>query len=232
MQHIKQMAWILGALLLTVNAPYAGTVTTNSVPPTVDGKDIAMLNLSGSAGQGKFFNGEGFAAGQTFITDRASGTHLLNAVTIRFNGTYDPGNQVTEYDPTKTYGVRVVTIANSTNITALHDEQFVHPVASRAGDYLTFTFDEPFELDHETEYGFDVRMVASTTGWQSGIPTVTYNSDSYAEGEYYICSQYTDGNQGNWSATDLALAIPNASRDWVFHLDIDYRSAGTVIILK
>jgi hypothetical protein len=229
---MKRLALVLGILVPATGNAQAGTVTTNTAAPTVDGADIALLDLTGSAGQGKFWAGEGFAAGQTFTTGSDSGGYLLHAATIRYHGTYDPGSQTTEFDPAKTYGVRVVTLSGTT-ITALHDEVFVHSVAARAGDYLTFALSTPVALSPDTVYGFDVRMTASTSGWQTGIPTVTYRSNSYAGGEYYTCSQWTDGNKGNWSATDLALAIPNAGRDWVFHLDIESsRSPGTMILLR
>ena len=232
---MKKPTLVLGILILAMDSTQAGTVTTNTAAPTVDGADIAMLDLTGSSGQGKFWAGEGFAAGQTFTTESAPGGYLLNAATIRYFGAYDPNNQATEFDPTKTYGVRVVTLSDTT-ITQLLDEAFVHSSAARAGDYLTFELNSPFALFPDAVYGFDVRMTASTSGWQTGIPQITYRSDNYAGGEYYICSQWTDGNRGNWSPTDLALAIPTASRDWVFHLDIEEhieeRPTGAMVLVR
>jgi len=221
------------ALVAVATSAHAATLTTSTTAPTVDGADIAMLDLTGAAGQGKFWAGEGFAAGQTFTTGSASGGYLLNAATIRYHGTYDPdhvnnhGYNGTDYDPTKTYGVRVVTLSG-TAITELLSDSVVHTDFSRAGDYLTFTLDSPFALSPDTEYGFDVRMTGSTSGWQTGIPTVSYVGDNYAGGEYYTCSQWTDGNRYNWSATDLALAIPTASRDWVFHLDMEAAPSSVI----
>ena len=196
----------------------AATVSSNPTAPTVDGSDIALLDLTGVSGQGKFWAGEGFAAGQTFTTGSDPGGYLLKSATIRYSG----GGE-----PTKTYGVRVVTLSGTT-ITELLDESAVHAATAQAGDYLTFELSSPFSLSPDTEYGFDVRMTASTSGWQSGIPTVSYVADSYAGGEYYTCSQWTDGNKGNWSATDLALAIPVASRDWIFHLDMTAAGGGAI----
>jgi len=228
---MKKLLLALGVLGLAIRGAQANTVTTSTEAPAVNGSDIAALELTGSAGQGKFWSGEGFAAGQTFATGSGYGKYLLKAVTIRYHGTYDPGNQATEFDPVKTYGVRVVTLSGTT-ITALADEIFVHSAASRAGDYLTFEFGSPVELSANAAYGFDVRMTASTSGWQTGIPTVTYGSNVYADGAYYTCSQWTDGNKNDWSAVDLALAIPNAGRDWVFHLDIEYLAPGPVLLVR
>ena len=209
-RNMMTVVMMMAAIGLAAGAQ-AATVSTSPTAPTVNGSDISMLDLTGASNQGKFWAGEGFAAGQTFTTGSDSGGYLLNSMTIRYGG----GGQ-----PTKTYGVRVVTLSGTT-ITELHDELFVHSAVAQAGDYLTFELSWPFSLSPDTEYGFDVRMTASTSGWQTGIPTVSKGNNNYSGGESYICSQWTDGNKGNWTSTDLALAIPAADRDWVFHLDME-----------
>ena len=79
---MKRSAIALTLMLLigSTGISLAATISAGTTAPTTDGSDISMLNLSGASGQGKFWAGEGFAAGQTFTTASDSVGYRLNSV--------------------------------------------------------------------------------------------------------------------------------------------------------
>ena len=72
-RSMQAVVMLVAAIGLLAGGSQAATLTTSTTAPTVDGADIAMLDLTGISGVGKFWSGEGFAAGQTFTTGSNAG---------------------------------------------------------------------------------------------------------------------------------------------------------------
>jgi len=189
--------------MLGEESPPPGTMTASPTAPTVDGEDIA--NYAAETGTDKWWASDdtssGSCKGQTFMTGKGA---------VRFRGvTYrvSPSHMA---EPTKTYVVRVGTVSGST-FTEVHSETFTQDFTWNAGEYMTWAFLDPPLLLGNTVYAVDVGMTGSTSGWQTGIPYVTFTANEYGDGSFYTSGQFGVGD------AELHLV---GQRDRTFHLDL------------
>ncbi len=182
----------------------AGTMSVSSDQPPVNGPDIAVFGDQVSLDKWWPENsvGAGSAKGQTFITGETE--VLLKALT------YQVGD-AQQAEPTKNYTIRVGTVSGST-FTEIYREDFTQDFYWGPGQYMTWTFDNPVTLAPNTEYGLDVALRSSTSGWRSGIPYLAGTNDLYSGGRSY--------SSGGNSMGDATLRLSNGV-DRVFHLDLE-----------
>ena len=193
------------ALACNINA---GTFSSSTNPPVVDVTDIA--NLAPQTGSDKWFFQ---SANESGVTDAAKGQTftngpkemLLRAITYKIDPTQKKAA------PT-TYTVRVGTVSG-TNFTLVASEVFTQTVDTAVGAYMTWTLDSPVPLMPNTTYGVDVAM-KSGTAWQTGIPYLSYTANTNIPGVGYY---YDSGDMG----VGTNNIVINASRDRVFHLDLE-----------
>ncbi len=197
--------FILVVLTMAISTASAGTMSTSSSAPAVNGFDIA--NLGARAGEDKFWaeggTTAGSAHGQTFRTGSAA--LWLRSVTYRINS----GN---EADPTKTYVVRIGRVSGTT-FTQLHTETFTQSIQWLENRYMTWTFTAPVLLTGDSTYGLDIGMTNSTSAWQTGIPYLQLTANEYLGGQSYTSGTATAGVGNN----TLTYTV---DRDRHFHLDL------------
>ena len=149
------------------------------------------------------FGNPGMTVGQTFTT--GNGALLLNSVTFKVGGS--------NTQPTKTYTIRVGTVAGST-FTTIATETATQGFTTASGDYWTWTFDTPILLSPNTLYGVDVGFNTSTSGWQTGIPYVYFTtSDTFPGG-----TMFRSGSDGFGIGNDT---ISQFNGDRIFHLGLE-----------
>ena len=114
----------------------AGTVTVDSVPPVVNGADIAQLDGNSDAGgdQGHLWSNRPHQ-GQSFVTGSDPSGYFLSAVTLKnLNNTI--GNS-----PTFNVQIGTLTEAGSPEtFTQIGSTETGVAPSYTPGDYLTFTF--------------------------------------------------------------------------------------------
>jgi hypothetical protein len=184
----------------------AGTMSSSSTAPAVNGFDIA--NLGTRADEDKFWaeagTDAGKAHGQTFRTGSAA--LWLRSVTYKINAG-------SEADPTKTYVVRIGKVSGTT-FTLAHTETFSQTIQWLENRYMTWTFTNPVVLHGDSTYGIDIGMTSSTSTWQTGIPYLTLTANDFLDGQLYMSGGTTAGVGSN----SLAYTV---NRDRVFHLNLD-----------
>jgi len=193
----------IAILGLTAASASVATMSSSATAPAVDSIDIA--NYGTVTGTDKWWSEakvSGYPKGQTFTT---GGTEiLLNALTYQVSS-----NQKAE--PTKTYIIRVGTVSGST-FTEVYHETATQTFTWNSSEYMTWTFDSPVLLSANTQYGIDVGMTSSTSGWQTGIPYINRTDDEYAGGTRYMSGTTGLGIGDN--------TMNNVSGDMVFHIDL------------
>lgn len=207
-----------GSIALIVRpAPAVNSITHATAAPAVNGFDIA--NLVPRNGTDKWWaetgTEAGKAKGQTFRT--GSAPVWLRAITYRIA----PG---TEADPTKTYAVRVGTVA-STTFTPFHTETFTQTVTLTGQRYVTWRFANPVLLTGDATYGIDIGLRSTTVPYTTGIPYLEYSDANYDNGEYYNSGGTTGSGVGN----NTLQYFP--TRDRVFHLDIEAPNGATLAFI-
>jgi hypothetical protein len=221
-KQIKLIAAASAALVITGNA---ATMTVSNSAPTVDGED--QNNYATTNGLHKFWaenSGAGLTRGQTFTTGAQS--LVLSSFSYRINeGSQGMG--------TKVYNVRVGTITEALGVFSFGS--MLDETATQTVDWLgtdskqvngeddtraptqwgTFVLDAPVTLAANTEYGVDLGMASTTTGWQSGIPYLARSLDNGPVGDEFSSGvTASDPGQGN---TDANFG---GSRDMVYHLNL------------
>ncbi len=198
---------ILAAVAVAASALTTGvqaaTISTSTTAPTVDGADIASLPTTGTSPGVKYWHWDGWNAGQTFTI--GSDDVELNAITVRVWE-----NQQSQ--PTKVHELTIGEISGNTFVTEIQ-ETATQTTAWGPNDYATFTLDTPIEMDAGKTYGFDLVMLSSTSGWQSGIPYLHTSGDLYADGSRFSAT----------SSTPIQHTSPFnfQNGDMVFHLDME-----------
>ncbi len=169
-------AVMMAGFVTTASANAQATISISPTAPVVDGEDIALLTHPHGLYEEKFFT-DTRAIGQTFTMGMENA--MLDAITLRLG----PNNTG---PATKTYTIRVGEVSG-TSFTEIASETATQSADMAAGDFMTFALDTPIELTADAEYGFDVAMNSSTTGWQAGIPYMesSDNNDSYLDGNAY-----------------------------------------------
>jgi len=205
----------MAILVLTAASANAATMSASLTAPDVGSLDVANYNHTGDLDKWFCIAGEGASkvVGQTFTT--GSDEVLLNAITYQISDTQ-------QAPPIKTYTIRVCTV-NRVNpgdsstwvLTEIYTETATQDVITvNSSEYMTWTLDTPLLLAAETEYGIDVGMNSSTSGWRDGISYVKYSkTDQYGGGTRY------------WSGTGNPAgigdsAMNNVSGERVFHIDM------------
>ena len=204
----NQVLGFILSLCAAVSA-HAGTFSSSTTAPVVNGSDIA--NLATPTGSDKWFfqtNDEAdpsdAAKGQTFIT--GSTEVRLKALTYKISA----GNMKAA---TTTYKVRVGTVSGST-FTQIATENFTQTTNTASGAYMTWTFDTPVVLQANTTYAIDVAM-DSAVSWTTGVPYLSFSGNiSNAR----IGSYYDSGDLGVGNST---MTI-TTTRDRLFHLDLEH----------
>jgi hypothetical protein len=196
---------VWGLLCAAPGPALAGTVSTSTTAPAVNGFDIA--NLGARTGSDKFWaeggTTAGAAKGQTFRT--GSEALWLRAVTYRIiDGS--------EADPTKTYVVRLGKVTG-TAFTQVHTETFTQSAQWASGRYMTWTFTNPVVLHGDTTYGIDIGMTASTSTWQTGIPYLVTTANDFPGGQLYHSGTAAAGT----GSSTLTISV---DEDRHFHLDL------------
>ena len=209
-QKLLMLIAVVMSLILAAGSVSAATMSASSTAPAINGYDIA--NNGDVTGTDKWFNedsGAGAVKGQTFITGDKD--VALNSITYQVADT-------SQAEATKTYVIRVGTVTGDI-FTEIYREEATQDFMWNSKEYMTWTFDLPVLLNAGSEYGIDVGMTASTSGWQTGIPYINMTANDYADG-----FRYTSGTSGIGTDT-IAL---DGSRDRIFHLDIS--SAGPEVL--
>jgi autotransporter-associated beta strand protein len=206
-----------GSIALIVRpAAAVNSITHATAAPALNGFDVA--NLVPRTGTDKWWSETGTdagkAKGQTFRT--GSVPLWLRAITYRIAPS-------TEADPTKTYVVRVGTVAGST-FTAFHSETFTQTVTLTGQRYVTWRFANPVLLTGDATYGIDIGMTSTTVPYTTGIPYLEYSDANYDGGEYYN-SGGTSSGVGNTTLDYFP------TRDRVFHLDIEAPNGSTLAFI-
>ncbi len=196
---------------------HAASMSASPTPPAMTGSDIS--NYAAPTGSDKWWaensTGAGSAKGQTFETGDTG--LLLRAVTYQVTASQ-------KAEPTKAYAIRVGSVVGSI-FTEIHAETATQTFTWNGGEYMTWTFDTPAQLDANTTYGVDVGMTSSTSGWRSGIPYINITANAYPSGGRYSSGQLGVGT------TNLSLS---GSSDRVFHLDLAHPmlpspESGTIV---
>ena len=217
----------VSAALAVAGASHGATVIVSGATPVVDGADVAMLNQEGVSANGKLWT-DTPVLGQTFTTGGTSA--WLDSITVQV-GTSAP--------VTKTYSLRIGEISG-TSLSVLATESGTQNADINAGDYMTVTLDTPVFLWSDTQYGFDVAMTNSTTGWQSGIPYLNQNTGTnYADGGGYTTgAQHIPGetiNIGSYdrvfhlNLTAFDLAGNHSGGSYPYRIDMGVPTASTII---
>jgi autotransporter-associated beta strand protein len=195
-------------VLCCLRPGYAGTFSSSTTAPVVNGADIA--NLATQTGSDKWFfqtsdeaNPADAAKGQTFIT--GSTPVRLKALTYKISS----GNM--KAAPT-TYVVRLGTLSG-TAFTQIVSDTVSQTASTASGAYMTWTFTNPVTLQPSTTYAIDVGM-DSGVSYTTGIPYLSYTANIT---NARIGSYYDSGDLGAGNAT---VALTTA-RDRVFHLDLE-----------
>lgn len=194
----------IAGLAIAASAP-AGVITISSSTPTVDGGDIANLTWTGTATDKTFSDATN--PGQTFTTGNDAG-YTLNSLSYQVNSTSAAGTGA------RTWTLRVVKITGGNNTTTETIEVGSTDAGGTPwspGDWFTFSLATPIALDPNTLYGFDVEHTAGGD-WGNGIPYFRYNNSVDAVAGAY---RYTKADG------DPATINDDASRDRVFHVDLD-----------
>ncbi|MFK7911309.1 MAG: choice-of-anchor R domain-containing protein [Akkermansiaceae bacterium] len=208
---MKKLITLLGTLAFTVSAN-AAIISHNGSAPGIDGGDIA--NLVASTGNVNLWSDRPQQA-QSFLTGGTAAT--LNAITIQLGG----------QEGRKDYNVRLGTVSGGVFTPTFADETSY--TASVAPDqFVTFQLDSPIALAANTLYAFDVGIVGSSTGWQSGITTTRTSGNEYADG-----ARFQGSNANNYDdANSLDGYNYNAQgNDLIFHLDISVVPEPSVFAL-
>ncbi|MHC4097995.1 MAG: sialate O-acetylesterase [Planctomycetota bacterium] len=199
------LAFTVVAMTFFATSAKAATMSASLTAPTVDSVDIA--NYGTVTGTDKWWNDakvSGYPKGQTFTT--GSTEVVLRALTYQITSTQ-------KAEPTKTYVIRVGTVnVSAATFTQIYTETATQDFRWNASEYMTWTLDTPLLLSPNTEYGIDVGMTSSTSGWQTGIPYINRTADEYAGGTRYMSG-----------TTGLGLGdttMNNISGDMIFHLDL------------
>lgn len=221
----------LAALALTAGVSSGqGTFTSDYVTaPLFNGADQGFFNLntpSTAAGEDKWGaenSGAGKPKGQTFT---ATGDVLVSAITYRLRTTNKP--------PTVDYLIRLGVIDTASNtFYPLHEENIIQIIdwgiktglpLETDNAYGTWTLDAPVTLPAlagGTVYGFDLTMVSSTSGWQSGLAYPLYETADVAAGG----AMYTTPLDGAVGVPTNDMTMSNGS-DREFHIDM----ASTTIV--
>ena len=207
---------LLGIVIIAFAIAFAvraGTFSSSTNAPIIKYTDIA--NIAPQAGSEKWwFSG----ANESGTTDAAKGQTftngpspmLLRALTYKIA----TGNQkaATPALPT-TYTVRVGTVSGN-NFTEIARETFIQTNDTPQGGYMTWTFDNPVQLEPNTTYGIDVAM-KSRTDWGTGIPYLAFTGKANIPGVGYL---YQSGDMG--VGTNTITIDTGKSR--VFHLDLEH----------
>jgi len=178
----------------------AGTLTASATTPTVDGADIAQLNVVGHTDPGGdpghiWSNRPN--QGQTFTTGGNGPGYLLNSVALR-------NEENTVNNNTATFTVRIGTVSGTT-FTPVATETSNVAVSYVPDDFMTFAFDTPVALSPNTLYAFDW----ATTG--SGFTTWNNVNTEYAGGEGF-------SSGANGAPDDANLIFRGIDRE--FHIDM------------
>ena len=229
MMKMKVMLIALAMVALAVSAN-AALVTSSDTAPDVDGLDIA--NFTGTSLDKWFFYPGEWASrpvGQSF-TPGTDG--LLNAITYEIADTQ-------KCAPVKDYTIRVCTVnkpdpgdSSTWSLTEIYSETGTQGEGTewigttKAADmgvepspFMTWTLESSVALTAGTEYGVDVGMNSSTTGWQTGIPYLKYSQDDeYADGTRYHTGHFPTQPEILSGVGNETMV--NTSGDRVFHLDI------------
>jgi len=205
---------LLGSVIIASAMAFAvraGTFSSSTNAPIIKYTDIA--NIAPQTGSDKWwFSG----ANESGTTDAAKGQTftngplpmLLKALTYKI----DPTQKKTATpDLPTTYTVRVGTVSGN-NFTEIARETFIQTNDTPQGGYMTWTFDNPVQLEANTVYGVDVAMVSQTT-YQTGIPYLSYTAKANIPGVGYL---YQSGDMG--VGTNTITIDTGKSR--VFHLDL------------
>ena len=196
----------LFALLTALSAPLAqaGTMTSSTQAPLVNGQDIANYGLI--SGADKWFVGSA-SKGQTFTT--GSVPVIFKSLTYYI----PPGRRTLNV---KTYTVRVGKIVDS-NFAPIYSEAFTQTIPWEGGEYMTWKFERPPALDANTTYAVEVGMNSSTSPWQTGIPYISMTGNLYAGG---AALNLEDAKRQNSVSLDK-------NKDRIFHVDLQAASATT-----
>ena len=191
----------------------ASPVLVSSTAPTVGAYDIA--NLAWTDNQTDKFWTDTAAHGQAFTTGSSAGGYQLISFSTQVNTTRESPQAMT-------YRLRLVTIAgdNTTTTTVRQEETHVLNSEWDVGDWITWTFDTPVDLNPDTLYGVDVDHM-SGGAWQQGIPYIRFNRTNDVPGAF----RYTRAR-----GDDVTTISAATGHDRVFHLEI-IPEPGTVGLL-
>jgi hypothetical protein len=195
-KHLIVIALIIWGCVGKSDSVRATLITISATAPTVDGADIANLDLSAVIDdfQSSIIWGDRPARGQTFMTGTSSGGYELDGITVQ---------AANDQNANGTYFIRVGSVSGA-SFTETGAESVVTSENVEANNYVTFTLDTPIILQPSSLYGFDVGR--SGSGWRllNNAQTV------YPDG-----SAYTSGGSGMGGGT-----ISNNNQDRIFHLNL------------
>ena len=205
---IRVLLSVLAAFALTGAAVSAATMSAGLAAPAVDGEDIA--NYGSVMGSDKWWmeaSATGAPKGQTFTTGAAP--VWVNSISYQITDTQ-------KAEPTKTYTIRVGSVYGDV-FTEIYSESATQSFTWNSSEYMTWTFDEPVLLAPNIEYGIDVGLITSTSGWTTGIPYINYTDNVYSGGTRYVSG--ADTGIGDTTMSGM-------SGDRIFHVDLDEATAA------
>ena len=192
-------------LVITAASASAASMSASLTAPAVNSEDVA--NYGTVTGTDKWWaedsTGAGSVKGQTFMTGGME--VLLRALTYQIASTQ-------KAEPKKIYVIRVGEVSGTT-FTEIYSETATQDFTWNASEYMTWTLDTPLLLSPGTEYGIDVGMTSSTSGWTTGIPYINMTADEYVDG-----MRYTSGSSGIGTDT----LVLDSARDRIFHIDMEH----------
>ena len=213
------LIFALMAMVILAASASAATMSASPTAPEVNNLDIANYIDTGNLDKWFCIPGEwaSMVVGQTFMTGDPA---TLNAITYQIADTQ-------QAPPTKTYTIRVCTVdrvdpgdTSTWVLTEIYSETCIQDdFTVNSSEYMTWTLDTPVSLAAGVEYGIDVGMNSSTTGWQEGISYIKYSTaDQYADGTRYWSGWFPD--QGDIIPGVGNETMVNVSGDRVFHIDM------------
>ncbi|MEZ5300746.1 MAG: choice-of-anchor R domain-containing protein [Verrucomicrobiales bacterium] len=180
----------------------AATVSLSTTAPTVDGADIANLDLGTSFADfgTSFLWTDRPARGQTFVTGADPNGYTLSGITL-----------IADRDALETasYTIRIGTVTG-TAFSPVASETATIGMDIIENDYVSFILDTPIALDPSTTYGFDAGLSSPDGGFSNHGWALLNNPGGFAGG-----TAYNSGGSGVGGAT-----ISSLNQDRLFHLDI------------
>ncbi|MFK7849877.1 MAG: choice-of-anchor R domain-containing protein [Akkermansiaceae bacterium] len=199
MKHYYLIPLTLGIIAVPA---FGATINISASTPVVDGADIANMTWNSTRTLKSFSDAPNW--GQSFTTDSDPLGYTLDSFSFQVN-TSSSG-----HGP-RTLNFRLVEFTGGSNTTTIINEMGINQPTSgwAPGDWFTYSFTTPQDLDPNTTYGVDIQHVTGGD-WGNGIPYFRENRPETVAG----------GTRYNRADGDPTAISQSTADDMVFHANI------------